>query len=216
LSDETSKSTEPDLSKMRLNEFLADLADQGFTQLQVATKAGLSGQQLSDIKCGQRSLTELVARRLGDEFDVNFDWLLGKSDTKENPVSRRSTTIVDASAIPIFSHPIEGLPEAHLKWDGTRFDVAGAATAKLGLSKNPYVLRFGHDDQQGRIKKGDLILISQTTDNKTGICVVRHRGKSFLARRNNDGTWTRVADGSILPKESQVTGHCVAILWSNL
>ena len=211
--DESSESYADGLSAQRLNEFLADMSDQGFTQLQIATKAGLTAQYLSDIKRGERPLTELVARRLGDEFDTNYKWLLGTSETKDHP-KPKSSAVTDVRGIPLYEHPVEGDPFTHPKFNGTCYDLVSAASAKLGLAINPYVLRFGRNDIQGRLKKGDLLLISQASDDKAGISVVRHKGKSYLARRNSDGTWTRVAEDKPLPEDSQVTGHCVAIIWS--
>ena len=205
------------LATQRLNQFLKTLHEQGFSQTQVAAKAGLPAQYLSDIKRGQRPMTELVARRLGEEFDTNFQWLLGTSDSMENP-SPRSSAFSSGSSVwlPLFSHPIEGEPRAQSTWDGTGVEVAGAAAAKLISSKLPYVLRFSRDDVQGRLRKGDLVLISQAADVEAEINVVRHRKKLFLARRDDTGTWIRVGNGHELPPECPVFGHCVGVVWSPL
>jgi len=42
----------------------------------------------------------------------------------------------------------------------------------------------------------------------------RYRKKSFLARANEDGSWSRVANGDDLPNNCLATGHCVRIVWS--
>jgi transcriptional regulator with XRE-family HTH domain len=64
----------PEPATQRLNDFLELLSVQGYTQTQIAAKAGLTPQYLSDIKRGHRPVTELVARRLGEPFDVSFQW----------------------------------------------------------------------------------------------------------------------------------------------
>ncbi|MCE9555386.1 MAG: helix-turn-helix domain-containing protein [Planctomycetes bacterium] len=205
------------LATQRLNALLELLAEQGFTQIQIAAKGGLPPQYISDIKRGRRPMTELVARRLGEEFDVNFQWLMGTSNSMENPMPRSVAAMASSTVwLPLFPHPIEGEARAHPKWGGAGIEVAGIAAAKLVLSKNPYILRFGHNDIQGRLRQGDLILISQVASADAEIHVVHHRKKSFLARATKGGSWSRVANGNVLPSDCPVTGHCVGIVWSSL
>ena len=205
------------LSHQRLNDLLETLGRQGLTQAQVAAKAGLPVQYLSDIKHERRPMTELVARRIGDEFDVNFQWLMGISNSMADPKPRVAASIASSSVwLPLLPHPIEGEPRGHPKWDGAGVDIAGAAAAKLVLAQQPYILRFGHKDIEGRLRQGDLILISQAPNRDAEISVVRHRRKSFLARPNDDGTWSRVADGSRRPSDCEIAGHCLGIVWSSL
>ena len=205
------------MAAKRLNDLLELQTEQGFTQAQIAAKAGLPPQYISDIKKSRRPMTELVARRLGEEFNVNFQWLMGTSNSMENPKPQSAGVTANTILwLPLFPHPIEGEPRSHPKWDGAGIEVAGVAAARLVLSKFPYVLRFGRDDVQGRIRQGDLILISQVSSEDAEIQVVRYRKKSFLARANKDGSLSRVADGNRLPGDCPVTGHCVGIVWSSL
>jgi transcriptional regulator with XRE-family HTH domain len=74
----------------RLRELLAELSQQFDTQQEIATRAGLTPQLLADLKQGRRPLTELVARRLADEYGVDFAWLLGRSDVKQPGLARTS------------------------------------------------------------------------------------------------------------------------------
>jgi len=209
------------LATQRLNDLLELLAGQELTQIQIASRAGLPPQYISDIKKGRRPMTELVARRLGDEFDVDYQWLLGTSGSMERPKPRSAatsaaTSFCSSSWLPLFPNPIEGEPRAHPGWDGAGIEVAGAAAAKLVVSILPYVLRFGRADIEGRLRKGDLILISQVSNDDAEIHVVRYRKKCFLARANEEGGWSRVADGNKLPGDCPVTGHCVGVVWSPL
>ena len=148
---------------------------------------------------------------------MNFEWLLGTSDSIVPPqLASAATPANNITWLPLFTHPIEGEPRAHPTWDGAGIEVAGVAAAKLLLAKLPYVLRFGGGDNQGRLQKGDLILISQDSNDDAPIQVVSYRKKSFLARANDDGTWERVANGNKLPDHCGVTGHCVGVVWSPL
>jgi len=204
------------LAMQRLQVLLQLLAEQGLTQVQIAARAGLPAQYLSDIKRGKRPMTELVARRLGEEFEVNFQWLLGADSAMENPKPRAGTA-KSTLWLPLFPWPIEGEPRAHPQWDGAGVEVAGVAAAKVALTRYPYVLRFGNKDEGKRLHKGDLILISQVPRQDAELCIVRYRKKSCLARSDSAGNWERVANGELLlaSKWTQ-TGHCVGIVWSSL
>jgi transcriptional regulator with XRE-family HTH domain len=200
----------------RFNDLLEPLLERGLTQAQIATKAGIPPQYFSDIKRGERPVTELIARRLGEEFNFNYRWLMGTSNTMENPAPQ---SVVATSGntlwLPLFPFPIEGEPRQHSKWNGVCVELAGVAAGKVGLARYPYVLQFGHNDVEGRLKQGDLILISQAPNADAAIHVVSYRKKSFLARAR-DGSWHRVANDNELPSDCPATGHCIGIVWSAL
>jgi transcriptional regulator with XRE-family HTH domain len=205
------------LSRRRLADFLQRLAQQGLTQQQVASRANLPPQYLSDLKCGRRPMTELVARRLGEEFDINHHWLLGTSNTMEPPESRsgHSAALPAGNWLPVLNIPIEGKPRANLAWDRTMVELSGAVADMLVQAQFPYALRFGHNDVEGRLRKNDLVLISQSESPDAEIFVVRSKSKLFLARRG-EAAWLRVANGSVLPSNCPVVGHCVGIIWGSL
>lgn len=205
------------LAVQRLNDLLEPLLEQGMTQTQIAAKAGLPPQYISDIKRGRRPMTELVARRLGEEFHVNFQWLMGTSSSMEFSSPSTSAQAASPTAwLPLFPHPIEGEPRQHPQWSGAGVELAGVAAGRIGLAHFPYVLQFGRDDQQGRLRRNDLILISQAPQADAEIHVVRYRKKLFLARAHPEGGFQRVADEDRLPKNCPILGHCVGVVWSAL
>lgn len=205
------------IATQRFNDLLQPLLEQGLTQAQIATKAGIPPQYFSDIKRGERPVTELIARRLGEEFNFNYRWLMGTSNTMEILAQPSTTTTAsDTVWLPLFPFPIEGEPRQNSKWNGICVELAGVAAGKIGLARFPYVLQFGHNDVQGRLKQGDLILISQAPNADAAIHVVSYRKKSFLARANKDGSWRRVANDNKLPSDCPATGHCIGIVWSAL
>ena len=207
--------TSADRAKERLGEMLELASQQGLTQQAVALRAGLPPSYLSDLKRGHRPMTELVARRLADEFELDYEWLKGTGSTPKRPPAVVSS-VGGSMWLPIFPHPIEGVPQENSIWDGTGVELAGSALAKLVRAVDPYVLRFGHHDIQGRLHKKDLILISQDVPKEADIYVVKYRKKAFLARPNGDGKWERVSSGNTMPKTSVIVGHCLGIVWSSL
>lgn len=204
-------------SRQRLTDLLDRLAQEGLSQQQVASRANLPPQYLSDIKCGRRPITELVARRLGDEFDVNYAWLLGTSNNPELPGSESGHSAASPAGnwLPLVRYPIEGEPRTHPVWDGTLVEISGIAAAKLVSAKLPYVLCFGKKDVRGRLQKNDLVLISQSLLPEAEISVVRFKNKLFLARQSGE-SWERVANGQRLPLDCPAVGHCVGLLWRSL
>ncbi|NQV23002.1 MAG: helix-turn-helix transcriptional regulator [Rhodopirellula sp.] len=205
--------TDPD--NARLNEMLQMLTSGGLTQQQIASRAGLPAQYLSDLKNGRRTLTELTARRIGAEFGVNYEWLLGTSNLKEpsSLSSEGAQTSEGTIWLPCFPWPISGSPRSHPDWDGTSVELAGVAAARASMATEPYVLRFGRNDVEGRLRKDDLLLITQALDVTTEISVVNSGRKLHLARLKA-GQWEKVA-GGMLSRTDTVLGYCLGIVWAS-
>jgi hypothetical protein len=205
------------ISQQRFNDLLTMLAEQGVNQVQLASRTGIPTQYLSDIKHARRPMTELVARRIGGEFSINYKWLMGQSELMDSSESLSESSVTNRfPGVPVFPHPIEGEPRSQQSWDGTMIELSGPAASKLTTAKWPYILRFAHNDCAGRLHRGDLILISQSANANAEIFVVRHRKKAFLARKNNDETWMRVAKGVVLPETCPCIGYAIGIIWSSL
>ena len=131
-------------------------------------------------------MTELFARRLHEEFGVDYLWLLGKPGAMEAPQigARSNSSGTQTVWLPVFSNPVSGEPRTLPGWDGSSVEVVGAAAAKALSAQQPYVLRLGADDRRSRLRKNDLILISQAHDADAEIQVLKLRGNLFLARRD--------------------------------
>lgn len=214
--DETDASV-AQLATQRLNELLSKKSQQGHTQAEIAAKAGIQPQYLSDIKRGERPVTELIARRLGEEFDFSYRWLMGTSDQMElaSPPSR-STSAGPTVGLPLLLSPTEGEPRQSPNWNGYIVEIAGLAAGRIGLAERPYVLQFNKTDPEQRLHQGDWILISQASNPEAEIRVVRHRKKLLLARPDGETGWKRVAKGKQLTGPCTEVGHCVGIIWSPL
>jgi transcriptional regulator with XRE-family HTH domain len=198
---------------LRLKSVVDDLAQRGISQAKVAAAVGVSRQFLNDIVCARRPVSELLARRVAEQFEIDFSWLLGQP-------SRAPKTAAFGGAdtgvwLPVLPHPVEGDPREHPRWEGTFIQVPPIAMPTLAGAVQPYVLRFGQNDVENRLHKHDLILVSQTRDEKAPIVVALSGRKCFLARRKAH-RWVRLANGVALGSDVRVVGHCLGILWSAL
>jgi transcriptional regulator with XRE-family HTH domain len=195
------------IAAKQLSQLLNQAAEQGFSQQEIARRAGLPSQYLSDLKCGRRTMTELAARRLAPVFQVHYAWLLGEGEEESSTAS--------FVWLPIVPYPVEGEPRDSPIWKGLGMHVSGQAAAWAAKAVRPYVLQYGRRDVGNRLRWGDLVLISQSDSAKAEIRVVKYRRKLLLARPRPDG-WQRTANGELLPLACPVAGHCLGILWSSL
>jgi transcriptional regulator with XRE-family HTH domain len=198
----------------RLSTLLEELAKKGVVQAQVAAAVGLTPQFLSDIKHGRRILSESIAHRLSERYQVDFEWLLGR-EADSLTGSMFGPPPGSALWLPLFPWPIQGEPQMHPDWDGSYFHIPAIAAPKLASALQPYILRYGNLDVDGRLRKGDLVLVSQSPNESAPIAVVREARKCFLARHKGQD-WVRLANGKSLSADSVVVGHCLGVLWSAL
>ncbi|MCE9606815.1 MAG: helix-turn-helix transcriptional regulator [Planctomycetia bacterium] len=206
-----------DLPRKRLEKLLEAMEERGISQADVAKRVAVPAPYLSDVKIGRRPLSELFARRFFEEFGVDHQWLLGQQGSMEVPPFG-SSSLGDGRRVwlPAFAHPISGDPTGWSNWDGTCVELAGMAAIRVLFAERPYILRFGVDDRRGRLRRGDLVLISQAIDASAEIQVVKAARKMFLARRAPDGTWERLSTDGTIDVEPVVIGHCVGVIWSAL
>lgn len=199
---------------------LAMLAKQGVSQQQVGLRTGLGPQYVSDVKSDRRRVTELFARRLGEEFGVDVQWLLG-TDTIPGLVARKSPSrmlpIETAPLVlPVLPILVEGDPRHARCWDGTTAVLTGQAAHEAGRSRLPYIWKLGHGDRNGRMRVNDLVLMSQDIDPDATIAVVRLEGELRLARVGKGGQWRDVESRHPLLREPEFVGRAIAVIWAPL
>lgn len=209
------RDSEPSLPGRRLAELLQRLDEKGISQAQVARRANVPPQYISDVKNKHRPLTELFARRLAEEFGFDFQWLLGLEDSPERSVLSVPPSSKEKIWLPIIGEAIAGEPREHPRWSGAYTEVSGIAAAKAARAVQPYVLQLGHGDREGRLRKGDFVLVSQSSAKNPEMSIVRC-GKKILLARKKGAKWLRAATGELLRGDCDVTGHCLGVVWSAL
>ena len=204
--------------QQRLGRLLELLVQKGQSQNLVAQRAGVPASYLSDVKKGNRAMTELFARRLAAEFRVDYRWLLGEVGSMDSLALGQEVVDEESVSIwlPVFPYPVRGRPRSLPDWDGTCVDVCGAAAARARTAIEPYVLRFLADDHAGQLRKHDLVLISQAVNDLAEIQVIRLRRGMYLARRTAAGDWERLAEPGLIREKVEVSGYGLGIVWRSL
>jgi hypothetical protein len=77
-------------------------------------------------------------------------------------------------------------------------------------------LQFGIDDRRGRLRRNDLILISQDVAQIATIHVLESRDQRFLARRKKPDGWEALLMQRKVVGEATIIGHCVGVVWAAL
>ena len=200
----------------RLVEVVERLKGNGYSQREIAAQLDVPPQYLSDVKTGQRTLTAQFARRMAEAFRVNYAWLMEGEGSAGLPVAEQVTgTASRLLGLPVLIAPIEGDPRKSTSWDGSVMEISGAAAARAAWATHPYVLRLDKDDFTGRLKKGDMVLVSQNREHASEVGVLKRHGRLELARRGTDGTWKTLAKGQNR-KDPDIISVCVAIVWAPL
>jgi transcriptional regulator with XRE-family HTH domain len=205
----------------RLNVLLDRLQAQGITQREVGVRTGVGSQYVSDLRAGRRAVTELFARRMGEEFNFDFLWLLtGAGDLRRpsalDPGEATSSRSPGVVLLPLLRCPELGDPRATASWDGSLFELTGQPAAIAARAVNPYVLRLGHGDYGGQLQLGDLLLVSQAAEAQAPLAVVRQRDILSIARLTDGGKWRSLETGKLVPGSVEPVARCVGLVWRPL
>ena len=203
----------------RFREFLSWAKQKGMSQTEVAARLGLPRQYVTNLKNGGRVLTELFARRVADEFQVDHLWLLSGTGSMQRPSvvpQSQAPSRADSIVLPLLMELVSGEPRRSPAWDGAVVSVTGPAVYAVGESVHSYVYRVSADDSSGRLKQGDLVLICQDgpRDSPPELVLLEFGDRPTLAWSTNDGRWKSTRTGRSVSAESKIIGHCLGIVWA--
>lgn len=204
----------------RFCEFLNWAKKEGISQTEVAKRLGVPRQYVTNVKAGSRVLTELFARRVAEEFDVDYLWLLrgtGAGIAQRPSVASQSkpTSVADPILLPLLYELFSGEPRRSPSWDGAMVSIAGPALYAASDSEHPYVYR-ADDCSTGRFKRGDLLLICQGEPESppSQLALLELGDKLTLAWSTNDGRWKSALTGRAVSTKSKIIGRCLGMIWS--
>lgn len=204
----------------RLKHALRKIArEHGLTQKQIAARLGIPPQYLSDLKHNRRAIAELLARRFGQEFRVRHEWLLHGEEPVELPTGAGDTgpgAMGGNVFLPVLRRPHVGDPLKSRFWERRHFELTGPGGVAAGHCTRPYVLRVEHDERSGRLRRGDLLLVSQTADANSRYQIAVHRRRPRLVRLGADHRLRLLEGGGPLPDSVRRAGRCRGIVWAVL
>lgn len=205
----------------RLKQALRKIArEQGLTQKQIAARLGIPPQYLSDVKRNRRAVAELLARRFGQEFRMRHEWLLHGEEPSELQTERADVERAAVSGgnvfLPILRRPCVGDPLKSRFWERSHVELTGPAAAVAGRCSQPYVLRVEHGERGGRLKRDDVVLISQTPNANSQYQIVVHRRLPRLVHLGRDRRLRLLEGGDPVPEATRRVGCCRGIVWASL
>ena len=205
----------------RFCEFLNWAKKEGISQTEVAKRLGVPRQYVTNVKAGSRVLTELFARRVAEEFDVDYLWLLrgtGAGIAQRPSVASQSkpTSVADPILLPLLYELFSGEPRRSPSWDGAMVSITGPALYAASDSEHPYVYR-AENGSTGRFKRGDLLLICQgdKEDPPSQLVLLELDKRRTLAWRTGDGRWKSAFTGRAVSTKAKTVGHCLGVIWAH-
>ena len=98
----------------------------------------------------------------------------------------------------------------------SHFELTGPAAIAAKHCARPYVLRVEHDGKGGRLRRGNLVLVSQTPDANSRYQIVVHRRLPRLVRLGGDRRLHLLDGGDPLSDNARRVGQCCGIVWAAL
>ena len=205
----------------RLQRILNDLTNQGLTQAEIAGRLCVPPQYLSDMRNGHRTVSELFARRVSEEFSVDYEWILHGRGTGQKPVATPTGPADGRMLLPVLSAPCLGDPRISAAADGSLVEISGPAAVAAAQAQSPYLMRLGVNVHTLGLRKDDLLLMSQRDEGPEHKLVVVQPEKGgrgtekplHLARRMSKGRYVSMASSRALRGNCGVVGCSVGVAW---
>ena len=211
----------------------------GVTQDLFARMSGVSKQVLTDIKAGRRKFSnEMVQKLLADSQDKPWktdvaealsEFIKEREEFQHHPSSTMASHPTGNRRLPMVNAPVIGDPCAAPEFTGEYFALPNAIERLDADPRDSYVLILQNDDCLGRLRSGDLVVITQNSKRDKEIMVVEHSGLLRLARNTKhigklhlphgerfpDGDWIALDSGSLIPN-ARPQGAVIGIVWAVL
>ena len=199
----------------RLTEILAQLAERGVKQCDVAFELNVPTQYVSDLRHGRRTLSEPFARRIADAYRVSAAWLLHGEGPRELPDLAAASARRRACLLPVLSAPDQGDPRHSPHWDGGLLALSGAAAAAAEL-REP-AIRAPHRGRYclRRLEKerSDSLLPGAPFRRHDGHRVAK-RARRCWRRAAGKGRYETLRRPAVRFRDAEPVGCCLGIVWS--
>lgn len=193
----------------------------GVKQNSIAAVLGISRQAITDMKAGRRRFTQAMAQKMLQTYadEPWIGWLHDRLDALFTPPSTRfiipgelpprgesgdnietpslsvpsEREAINPIRLPILTLPCKGVPEASPANTQKLCVIPDELLLQTSELSNSYVLIIDFDSRDGRLRRGDRVLVVQDAGREVEIMVIEYRGTLRLARR---GKYERVFNRS--------------------
>ncbi|MDR1661495.1 MAG: helix-turn-helix domain-containing protein [Azoarcus sp.] len=220
----------------------------GVKQNSIAKIIGVSRQAVTDMKAERRRFSRAMAEKLLLAFAEEpwSDWLRARLEelftvvpprfalpsestpqSIQKPLEIASGGVCERSTglkkFPLLASPCRGDPANSPANSHKLVVVPEELSDQAAESANPYVLIVDCDSRDGRLRRGDRVLVLQDNERESEIMIIDHNGALRLARRGrrariagvremttrDEMDWHFVDTGAAVPAEEAKPAGCV-------
>lgn len=136
----------------------------GYSQAALSKKIGISKSSVNMYERGEREPGIETLEAIADIFNVDLDYLLGKTDIRNRfPITEVVNSIKNAVRIPVLGSVPAGIPLEAIE-DIIDYEEIPAEMAKAG---EYFALRIRGDSMEPKFSEGDVVIVrkQETVDN---------------------------------------------------
>lgn len=201
-----------DPARERLTHVYEDMLKTiGLTGREIARISGTRPQYISDIKRRQRPLSNDMFLRTLNGLYGEYRWLITGDFVKDTkhilafyPYIAKSDG--ELFPLPVLERPFVGPTLTNDEWDGTFICVTCVAAERARKMRNPYILHLPFNEQTGRFKQGDYLLVEQSDNAEAKFVLVKSGWGVKFAQRTPDGFRDVEYGGALYPSGTTVVG----------
>lgn len=156
----------------------------GFNQEQIAQKLNVSKSSIAMWETGNRKPTPEKYEEIADFFNVDMDYLFGRSTIKRkisyDEYGNEHKALTSPTVIPVLGSVPAGIPIEAIQ-DIVDFEEIDADTAAKG---EYFALKIKGDSMEPRICEGDVVIVRKQDDVESGdIAIVMVNGNDATIKR---------------------------------
>ena len=143
----------------------------GFTQDELANKLGIVKSTVSMYETGKRQPDFEKLEEIADLFNVNMDYLLGRSDVKsalKTKSSSQKNNKKNGVWIPVLGRVAAGIPINMV----TDIIDQEQITEEMAASGEYFALQIHGDSMEPKMSDGDVVIVRQQEDAESGEIVI--------------------------------------------
>jgi DNA-binding XRE family transcriptional regulator len=223
----------------------------GVKQTEVAAVIGVSRQAVTDMKAGRRRFTRVMAEKILLEFagEPWADWLRARFDMLFTPSPIRfaipgeppsrgdvnhaeeerappmpaSPQAAKRTGLPVLNSPCRGDPGLSSANTKKYAPIPDELSVHASGLTDSYILVIGFNSRDGRLRRGDQVLVLQDAERESEIMVIEHDGALRLARRvgyerafrgdkagaGDESDWCTLDSGMVISAQEAEPAGCV-------